>query len=78
MSDGNFSNKGITINFQSYTLKELIFFINVLKIKFDINCYLHKNRNHYVAYIKVESANKLYPKIKQFIVPSMKYKFEKI
>ena len=51
--------------------------MNVLKIKFDIETSLHKSRNHYTVYIKVDSAKKLYPKIKNYIVPSMRYKFEK-
>ena len=44
---------------------------------FDIDSTLHKSRNHYTVYIKVDSAKKLYPKIKNYIVPSMRYKFEK-
>ena len=51
--------------------------VNVLKIKFDIDCTLHKSRNHYTVYIRVDSAKNLYPKIKNYIVPSMRYKFEK-
>lgn len=77
MGDGAFTSKGITLNFQCYSVKELILFINVLKIKFDLDCTLHKNRNQYVVYIRVHSAKSLYPKIKNFIVPSMRYKFEK-
>lgn len=77
MGDGSFQFKGIVINFQSYSVKELILFMNVLKIKFDLDCTLHKSRHQYTVYIKVESVKRLYPKIKNFIVPSMRYKFEK-
>jgi hypothetical protein len=76
MCDGSFTTKGITINFQSFNLKELIFFINILKIKFDIDSSLHKSRTSCVIYIKVKSIKLLYPKIKQYIIPSMRYKFE--
>jgi heme/copper-type cytochrome/quinol oxidase subunit 1 len=76
MCDGYFTSKGLTINFQSFTVKELIFFINILKIKFDIDCSLHKSINSYTIYIKVKSVEMLYPKIKQYIIPSMRYKFE--
>ena len=62
---------------QFFSVKELILFINVLKIKFNIDCTLHKSRNHYTVYITVDSSRKLYPKIKNYIVPSMRYKFEK-
>jgi hypothetical protein len=77
MGDGAFQFKGITLNLQSFSVKELVLFMNVLKVKFDIDCTLHKSRNHYTVYIRVESAKKLYPKIKNYIVPSMRYKFEK-
>ena len=76
MGDGAFKFKGITLNLQSYSIKELILFMNVLKIKFNIDCTLQKSRNQYTVYIKVNSAKILYPKIKKFIVPSMRYKFE--
>uniref|UniRef100_UPI0028E0A07B hypothetical protein n=1 Tax=Perenniporia fraxinea TaxID=1350006 RepID=UPI0028E0A07B len=77
MGDGSFKFKGILLNLQAFSVKELILFMNVLKIKFDIDTSLHKSRNNYTVYIKVDSAKKLYPKIKNYIVPSMKYKFEK-
>lgn len=77
MGDGTYKFKGISLNLQSYTVKELILFINVLKIKFDIDCTLHKSRNQYTVYITVDSAKKLYPKIKDYIIPSMRYKFAK-
>ena len=76
MGDGAFKFNGITLNLQSYSIKELILFMNVLKIKFNIDCTLQKSRNHYTVYIKVNSAKNLYPKIKKFIVPSLRYKFE--
>ena len=69
------------MNLQAFSVKELILFINVLKIKFDVDStLLHKGqaRNQYTVYITVKSALKLYPKIKNYIVPSMRYKFEKI
>ena len=77
MGDGSFKFNGILLNLQAFSVKELILFINVLKLKFNIDCTLHKSRNHYTVYITVESSRKLYPKIKNYIVPSMRYKFEK-
>ena len=77
MGDGSIKFNGILLNLQAFSVKELILFINVLKLKFNIDCTLHKSRNHYTVYIKVESSRKLYPKIKNYIVPSMRYKFEK-
>lgn len=67
---------GIVLNIQGFTIKELIFLMNILKIKFDLNCTLHKSINKYVIYIKLESVKKLYPHIKEYIIPSMEYKFK--
>lgn len=76
MGDGAFKFKGLILNLQSFNTKELILFINVLKVKFNLDCTLHKSRNQYTVYIKVDSVKKLYPKIKEYLVPSMRYKFE--
>lgn len=76
MGDGSFTSKGLTLNLQSFTLKELIFFRNVLEIKFNLDCTIHKSRNQYVVYIRVNSVKNLYPKIQKYIVLSMRYKFE--
>lgn len=77
MSDGSFmKGGGIIIHLQAFTLKELIFLLNILKIKFNLDCTLQKNRNQYVLYIGIKSIKLLYPKIKQYIIPSMKYKFD--
>lgn len=78
MCDGAFQKGGgIALNLQNFTLYELIYFVNILNIKFNLDCTLHKSRNQYVVYIRVASVKKLYKEIEQFIVPSMKYKFEK-
>lgn len=77
MGDGSFQvGGGIVLNLQAFTTKELIFLMNILKIKFDLNCTLHKSRNKYVIYIKLESVKKLYPHIEEYIIPSMVYKFK--
>lgn len=77
MGNGSFQvGGGIILNLQGFTIKELIFLMNILKIKFDLNCTLHKSRNKYVIYIKLESVKKLYPHIKEYIIPSMEYKFK--
>lgn len=77
MSDGSFTSKGITLNLQSFTPKELVMLINVFYIKFNLECTLHKSKNSYTIYINVKSVKKLYPHIEHFIIPSMRYKFFK-
>lgn len=76
MCDGSFvKGGGIYINFQSFTIEDLIIFMNVLNIKFNLNCKLHKSRHQYIIYINVKSIKILYPNIEKYIIPSMKYKF---
>lgn len=75
--DGSFvKGGGIYLNLQSFNLKELILIINIFKIKFNLDCTLHKSRSSYTIYIRVKSVQKLYPYIYKYIVPSIKYKFE--
>lgn len=77
MCDGSFvKGGGIYLNLQSFNLKELIFILNILKIKFNLDCTLNKSRSSYIIYIKVKSVQKLYPYIYKYIVPSIKYKFD--
>lgn len=76
MCDGSFiKGGGLNLNLQSYLIKELILIINILKIKFDLNCTLHKSRNSYTIYIRVESIKRLYTHINKYILSSIKYKF---
>lgn len=75
--NGLFIKSGsLILNLQSFLIKELIFIINILKIKFDLNCLLHKSKHKYVIYIKVASIKKLYPIIYKYIIPSIKYKLD--
>lgn len=77
MCNGSFvKGGGIYLNLQSFNLKELIFILNILKIKFNLDCILNKSRSSYIIYIKVKSVQKLYPYIYKYIVPSIKYKFD--
>ena len=68
MSDGSFKSKAILINLQSFTVKELILFMNVLRIKFELKPTLHKSRDSYTVYIPVDSVKFLHPKIKKYII----------
>ena len=61
MGDGQTSRGGMYLNTQSFTLKECVFIINILIIKFDLNPKLHKQRNQYLIYLGVKDVKKLYP-----------------
>lgn len=77
MSDGSYSKGGgLYLQTQSFTIQECVFIMNVLIIKFNLNCTLHLQRKQPTIYISARSIRKLYPNISNYIVPSMKYKFK--
>ncbi len=74
--DGSLSKGGgLYLHTQSFTVKECILLINILIIKFNLNCRLHFQRGLPTIYISSRSVKKLYPLISQYINPSMRYKF---
>jgi hypothetical protein len=74
MGDGTKSGTGLTLQTQSFTIKEVVFIINVLIHKFNLDCNIHMQRNQPTIYIKSKSIKKIKPKILPYIFPSMRYK----
>ena len=75
MGDGSIASYGIKIGTDSFSVKECVLLINVLIIKYNINCtILMNNNNKPRIYIKAESKNRLISLIKPYLVPSMYYK----
>ena len=62
--------------YQCFTLKEIVLIINVLIIKFRLECNIHKQDNYYVIYIKSKSLKKNLHHMLPYIHPSMLYKFQ--
>ena len=76
MCDGTRSGKGITLQTQSYTVKECVFIISILIYKFNLKCSIHMQRNQPTIYISSRSMKKLTPLILPYFCDSMKYKLK--
>lgn len=67
-------NSGVRIQIDSFTIKEVIFIINVLIIKFNLDCSLHFQKGNPIIYIKSKSLKRNLHNILPFMLDSMKYK----
>lgn len=75
MGDGAILNKGLVLCTDSYSIQEVVKLINVLKIRYDINCTIQGYKNNRARiYIKQESLPKLQTLIKPYILSPMLYK----
>lgn len=72
--DGTYSS-GVTLQTQCFTVKELVLIVNVLIIKFGLECNIHKQDNYSVLYIKSKSIKKNLHNMLPYIHPTMLYKF---
>lgn len=72
--DGTYSS-GITLQTQCFTIEELVLIINVLIVKFGLECTIHKQYNYSLIYIKSKSIKKNLHKMLPYIHPTMLYKF---
>lgn len=77
MSDGVSNQYGLTICTDSYTIKEVVILINILKIRYDLNCSIHYIKNKPRLYIKADSMNKLRLLVKPYVIPFSQYKLYK-
>lgn len=73
--DGTYSS-GITIQTQSFTIQDIVLLMNVLIIKFDLECNIHMQGNYHVLYIKSKSIKRNLHHMLPYIHPSMIYKFK--
>ena len=73
--DGTYSS-GITIQTQSFTIEEMVLLVNVLIIKFQLECTIHTQGKYNVIYIRSKSVKKNLHFLLPFIHPTMLYKFK--
>nr|QVG61547.1 hypothetical protein [Rhizoctonia sp.] len=75
--DGEVANRGIRLCTDSFSLPEVVRLINVLIVRYDLDCSLHEKRpGLYRIYIKKNSMAKLRSIVQKHMVASMLYKIE--
>jgi hypothetical protein len=77
MSDGVSNQYGLTICTDAFTIKDVVILINILKIRYDLNCNIHYLNKRPRIYIKAESMNNLRSLVGSYIISFSKYKLEK-
>jgi hypothetical protein len=83
MSDGTSNKYGLRLCTDSLTLSEVVLLINILKIKFDLNCTINtftspKGIKYFRIYFKADSKPKRIIIISPYIIPFSSYKLDKI
>jgi hypothetical protein len=71
--DGTYIS-GVRIQTDSFTVKEVVFIMNILIIKLNLECSLHQQRGYPILYIKSKSIKKNLHNLLPYMDNSMKYK----
>jgi hypothetical protein len=71
MADGAKSGKGLTLQTQSFTIKECVFIVSILIHKFDIKCSIQMQRKLPTIYISAKSMRQIQGKLIPYFAPSM-------
>lgn len=74
--DGGFKSKGISLCTDLYTLQDVVRLMNVLIIRYELKCTIHKasNGKGYRIYISRSSVGKVTEIVLPYLIPSMYYK----
>jgi hypothetical protein len=76
MGDGSKRNKGITLCTDSFSIKDVVTLMNILKIKFNINSTIHMEKLKPRIYINKKELLKILPFIKPYFDDHFLYKIE--
>jgi len=76
MGDGSVQRYGLIICTDSYSLEDVVRLINVLIIKFTLECSLHSHKNKYRIYIRQGSMAPLFNIVSSYMHSSMLYKLK--
>jgi hypothetical protein len=74
MGDETYKGKGIALCTDSYSIADVVRLMNVLIIRYDLICTLHKSNEQYRIYISRKSMEKVVKIVKPYMIPSMYYK----
>lgn len=72
--DGTKTARGLTLQTQSFTIKQVVFIVSILIYKFNLKCSIHMQKNQPTIYIGTKSMQKLHPFILPYMCKSMRYK----
>jgi len=76
MGDGSRRNKGITLCTDSFSFKDVVNLINILKIKFNLDSTIHLENHKPRIYINKTELLKIIPFIKPYFDDHFLYKIE--
>lgn len=76
MDDGSSTPEGFYLNTHSYSYEENVILQNILLIKFNIICKIHKHGQQYKLYITAQSFNVFITLVKPYFNSSMLYKLK--
>ena len=74
MCDGHRTMGGLSLCTDSYTIQELVILINILIIRYDLKCTIHKAGNHHRIYISADSMAQLRTIVGPHMSPFSMYK----
>lgn len=78
MGDGSKRNKGITLCTDSFSFKDVVLLMNILKVKFDIDSTLHLEKHKPRIYINRKGLVKILPFVKPYFIDHFLYKIENL
>jgi len=68
---------GLILCTDCYSAKEVVLLINILMIKYDLQCSMPKHNGKYRIYISTKSMDKVRSLVESHIIPEMQYKISK-
>jgi hypothetical protein len=74
--DGGKRNRGFTFHTQGFTLQQAVLLLNVLQIKFGLDCTIYYDRGKPIVHIKAKSMNTFRAIVTPYFHPSMLYKLQ--